>query len=286
MNVKEGGPDRFRVSLVQTEVGPDKRANVNRACDSIFKAAEQKPHLIVLPENFSFMGDSRDILAQAETPEGPTLTRLREVARRTGTHLLAGTLKLRFPGHDRLLNTSCLIDPDGTIAATYHKVHVFDARVGGVTYDGSAVEEPGDELEVAEILGVPVGLSVCYDLRFPELFRILALRGSRVVLVPALFTLPTGKDHWEVLLRARAIENQVYIVAPAVCGRYPPNGEWAYGRSMVVDPWGVVIAQAQDHPTTLLVELDLPWIERVRDMLPSLKHRRPEAYRWPEPARA
>lgn len=273
---------KFRVSLLQTEIVPEKKTNVSRALSMIEEAAELDPHLIALPENFSFYGTRQEILEQAEEVGGPTLTRLREAAQRHETHILAGTLKLRFPERNRLLNTSCLIDPEGKIIAMYNKVHTFNAEVGGVRHTGSEVEEAGSELVVAEVAGVPVGLSVCYDLRFPELYRILALRGARVMLVPAFFMLHTGKDHWEALLRARAIENQVYVVAPAVMGRFPPNGDWLYGRSMVVDPWGVVISQAQDAPGVLTVDLDMNRIDEVREKVPALRQRRPDAYRWPE----
>lgn len=274
--------DKFRVALIQTEIAPDKQVNVDMAVALVEQAAQSAPHLIALPENFSFLGTPEQISAQAETVDGPTVTKLRDLARRHRVHILAGTLKLRFPGHERLLNTSCLIDDHGEISAMYHKVHTFNASVGGVRYAGSDVEEPGDEIVVTQVLGVPVGLSVCYDVRFPELFRILALQGAKIVLVPSVFTLHTGKDHWEVLLRARAIENQVYVVAPAVCGQHPPRGDWAYGRSLVVDPWGLVIEQGQDFPQVLLAELDLSWLSKVRERVPSLEHRRPLAYRWPE----
>lgn len=278
----DAGLERFRVALIQTELGPDKRENVDRALALVDQAARRSPQLIVLPENFSFFGTPEQIAAQAEPLEGPTLTRVRESARRHAVHIVAGTVKLRVPGRERLLNSSCLIDPQGEFAAVYHKLHIFNADVGGASYRGSAVEEPGDELFVVDVAGVAVGLSVCYDLRFPELYRILTLRGARVICVPSLFTLHTGRDHWDVLLRARAIENQVFMLAPDICGPYPPRQDWAYGRSLVVDPWGLVIAQLHDVPGVLEAELDLDWQAEVRRRLPALAHRRPQAYRWPE----
>lgn len=154
--------------------------------------------------------------------------------------------------------------------------------MGGRTYSGRKLEEAGDEIVVTSIKGIPVGLSVCFDLRFPEMFRILALKGAKVILVPAIFMLHTGKDHWEVLLRARAIENQVYIVAPATYGTFPPHNEWSYGRSMVVDPWGVVVAQASDKTGVITVDLDLDWLEDVRKRVPTLSQRRPDVYDWEE----
>ena len=190
-----------------------------------------------------------------------------------------------MPGADRLFNTSCLIDPDGDLVATYRKLHMFDVDVGGVSYRESEREQPGDELVVAEVGGVEVGLSVCYDLRFPELYRILAVRGARVLTVPSAFTRPTGRDHWHVLLRARAIENQAFVLAPNQFGEAPPH-YGSYGRSAIVDPWGIVLAQAADGEGFVAADLDLERQREIRASLPSLANRRPDAYRWPEPAEA
>ena len=162
---------------------------------------------------------------------------------------------------------------------------MFDVDVGGVAYRESEHEEPGEEIVTAELggalEGVTLGMSVCYDLRFPELYRILAVRGARVITVPSAFTLETGKDHWEVLLRARAIENQAFVVAPNQIGDAPPHYR-SYGRSAILDPWGVVLAQAPDEPCFIAADLDLELQDRVRSTLPSLANRRPAAYRWPE----
>ncbi len=200
-------------------------------------------------------------------------------------HLLAGSLTERRADADRFSNTSCLLGPDGETLATYRKVHMFDVDVGGVSYRESDLEEPGTELVVAEAAGVEVGLSVCYDLRFPELYRILAVRGARLLTVPAAFTMATGRDHWEVLLRARAIENQAFVLAPNQFGTAPPHYS-SYGRSSIVDPWGVVLAQAPDGEGFVAAELDLARLDEVRSSLPSLANRRPDAYRWPEHAEA
>src|SRR5262249_47504562 len=169
---------------------------------------------------------------------------------------------------------------DGEIVATYRKIHLFDVEVGGVVYRESESEEPGDEAVVAEVEDWHLGLSVCYDVRFPELYRILALEGAQLVTVPAHFTTPTGKDHWHVLLRARAIENQYYVAAPAQVGETLP-GKPAYGRSLIVDPWGIVLAQAPDEETVISAVLDRARLRDVRDKLPSLKNRQADAYRWP-----
>ncbi|MGH2922470.1 MAG: nitrilase-related carbon-nitrogen hydrolase, partial [Solirubrobacterales bacterium] len=175
---------------------------------------------------------------------------------------------------------SVLIDRDGRIAAAYRKIHMFDVDVEDVSYRESEAEQPGDEIDVAAAGGVPIGLSVCYDLRFPELFRILSLRGALLVTVPSAFTERTGRDHWEVLVRARAIENQVFVAAAGQIGEAPPHYR-SFGRSMIVDPWGVVLAQAPDTECFVAADLDLSFQDQVRRGLPSLHNRRPGAYRWP-----
>jgi predicted amidohydrolase len=163
---------------------------------------------------------------------------------------------------------------------------MFDVVLDGVaTYQESATVAPGDELTVIDVDGVAVGLAICYDLRFPELFRILTLRGAEVIVLPAAFTMTTGKDHWEILIRARAIENGVYMVAPAQVGEHPP-GHWCYGRSLIVDPWGTILATAPDAETTVVADLDRASLRRVRRQIPSLANRRPETYRWPAEAGA
>jgi predicted amidohydrolase len=186
-------------------------------------------------------------------------------------------------GAERLFNTSALIDPSGELAAVYRKIHMFDVEVGGVTYRESEHEQPGEEIVTASAAGIEVGLSVCYDLRFPELYRILAVRGARLITVPSAFTLATGRDHWEVLVRARAIENQAFLIAPDQVGEAPPHYS-SYGRSMIVDPWGLVLAQAADRECFVAADLDLERQEQIRRSLPSLANRRPLAYEWPQEA--
>ena len=176
--------------------------------------------------------------------------------------------------------------PDGEEKAVYRKVHMFDVEVGGRTYRESENEAPGEELVVSETAGgVELGLSICYDLRFPELYRILAVRGARVLVVPAAFTLATTREHWEVLLRARAIEDQAFVVAANQVGEHA-KGYRSGGRSMIVDPWGVVLAQAPDTETYVLAELDLERQAEIRRTMPSLANRRPSAYRWPSEVHA
>ncbi len=187
-------------------------------------------------------------------------------------------------GRERGANTSVHVAPDGAIAAVYRKVHMFDVEVEGTVYRESDTEEAGEEIVLSALAsGVPVGLAVCYDLRFPELFRILAVRGALVVTLPSAFTLATTRDHWEPLLRARAIENQCFLVAANQIG---PDGAGrrAGGRSMIVDPWGIVLATAADAPGHVVADLDLDRQAEVRATLPALAHRRPAAYRWPQEA--
>lgn len=274
--------DKLRVSLVQMRVTNQVEENVNKAIELIREAAKGKPDVVVLPENFHIMGRKREFFDAAETIDGPTLTTLKNLAKELGLYIVAGTMYLRQGGQEKLKNTCCVINPEGEIQDTYEKVHTFSAQIGDVAIDGSKVEEAGNKLVVTNINGIPVGLSVCFDIRYPEMFRILALKGAKVILTPAIFLLHTGKDHWEVLLRARAIENQVYMVAPATYGKFPPHNEWSYGRSMVVDPWGVVIAQASDQTCVITSDLDLAYVESVRKRVPTLSQRRPDVYDWLE----
>ena len=193
----------------------------------------------------------------------------------------AGSVAERREGHERVANTSVHAGPDGELKAVYRKIHLFDVDVGDVAYRESAIEQAGGEIALGDADGVEVGLTICYDLRFPELYRILALRGARVITIPSDFTERTGRDHWEVLIRARAIEDQVFIVAAGQIGPAPPHYR-SYGRSMIVDPWGVVLAQAADREGFVAADLDFTIQDDVRSSLPSLRHRRPETYRWPE----
>jgi deaminated glutathione amidase len=273
---------KLKVSMVQMQVTNDVEVNVNKAIALIKEAAMSNPDVVVLPENFHLMGTKKEFFEKAESIDGHTITALRKLARELGIYIVAGTMKLRVHNEEKLRNSCCVINPEGEIQDIYDKIHTFNAQVGGRTYSGSQVEEAGDRIIVTNIKGVPVGLSVCFDIRYPEMFRILALKGAKVILVPAIFMLHTGKDHWEVLLRARAIENQVYMVAPATYGKFPPHEEWSYGRSMAIDPWGLMIAQSSDKDGVITVDLDLDLVEDVRKRVPTLSQRRPDVYNWTE----
>jgi len=271
----------MRAAAVQLNSTDDKQRNLESAERLVRAAAADGAELIALPEKWNLLAGGEALRAGAEELDGPTIAAARAWAGELGVHLVAGSFAERVPEREKLFNTSVLIGPEGEIEAVYRKIHMFDVDVGGVAYRESEDEDPGTEIVVADAGNVRVGLTVCYDLRFPELYRILAVRGARVIVVPAAFTLHTGKDHWEPLLRARAIENQAFLVAPNQVGEAPPHYN-SYGRSMIVDPWGVVLATAHDLECFIAAELDFALQDRIRESLPSLANRRPESYRWPE----
>ena len=274
----------MRVAAVQLNATPELERNLERADRFTRAAAADGAELVVLPEKWSALGRGEALVAGAQPLDGPAITWARGAARELGIELVAGSISERVADHERLRNTSVHIGPDGEIRATYRKVHMFDVVVEGTVYRESEHEEPGTELVVSTTSdGVELGLSICYDLRFPELYRILAVRGARIFTVPAAFTVPTTRDHWEVLLRARAIENQCFVVAANQYGALPA-GFSAYGRSMIVDPWGVVLAQAPDAETVVVADLDLAAQDRVRARFPALHHRRDAAIYGPAQA--
>jgi predicted amidohydrolase len=271
----------MRAAAVQLNSTDDKERNLETAERLVRDAGRDGAELIALPEKWNLLGPGEALRAGAEDLDGPTLSAVRSWARELGVHVVAGSISERVAERDKLSNTSVLVGPDGEVGAAYRKIHMFDVDVGGVAYRESEHEEPGTEIVVSNVADVPVGLTVCYDLRFPELYRILAVRGARVITVPAAFTLHTGKDHWEPLLRARAIENQAFVLAPNQIGEAPPHYN-SYGRSMIVDPWGVPLATAPDEECFVAADLDFALQDRIRESLPSLANRRPESYRWPE----
>jgi predicted amidohydrolase len=270
-----------KVAAVQLNSSADQVANMAHADRLTRAAAADGAELIVLPEKWTAMGSEEDLRDGAETLDGAAIGWARAIARELGVDLVAGSILERVAGQPKLANTSVHVDPHGEVIATYRKIHMFDVEVGGRTYRESALEEPGEEIVLSHTAdGVELGLSICYDLRFPELYRILAVRGARILTVPAAFTLATTRDHWETLVRARAIENQAFVIAANQVGEHPA-AQHSGGRSMIVDPWGVVLAQAPDSESYILAELDLDSQLAIRTRLPSLANRRPEAYRWP-----
>ena len=272
----------MRTAAVQLNSTDDKERNMATADRLVRDAAADGADLIVLPEKFNVLGEHDDYVRGAETLDGPTITWARATARELGVDLVAGSIVERREGREKLGNTSVHVGPDGEVRAVYRKIHMFDVVVGGIEYRESASEEPGDDIVLSEATdGIPLGLTVCYDLRFPELFRILAIRGARVITLPAAFTKVTGQAHWEILIRARAIENQAFVVAADQIGTHPPDKE-SFGGSMIVDPWGEVLARAPDDECFIAANLDFARQDEVRDKLPSLANRVASAYRWPD----
>jgi len=271
----------MRAAAVQLTSTPDRERNLATADRLTREAAGRGAELVVLPEKWSVLGAPEHIVEGAEPFDGPALQWAGAIARELRIDLVAGSIAERVENAERGANTSVHFGPDGEAHAVYRKIHMFDVDVGGRSYRESENEAPGDEVVVTEAAnGVELGMSICYDLRFPELYRILAVRGARILLVPAAFTLATTREHWEVLLRARAIEDQAFVIAANQIGEHAP-GYRSGGRSMIVDPWGVVIAQAPDAETIVIVDLDLDRQAEIRRTLPSLANRRPSAYRWP-----
>ena len=268
----------MRAAAIQLTATPDTAANLAAADRLVRQAAADGATLILLPEKWNVLGHGTDLLAGAEALDGPAVTWARHTARELGVDLVAGSISERAGGDPPLRNTSLHIGPDGEIRATYRKIHLFDVEVDGTVYRESEHELPGAEPVLSTAAdGTRLGLSICYDLRFPELFRILAVEGARVLLVPAAFTLATTRDHWQVLLRARAIENQCFVVAANQIGEHAP-GLRSGGRSMIVDPWGVVLAQAPDAQTVISADIDIARQDDIRRRLPALAGRRPHAY--------
>ncbi len=267
---------------MQLNATGDKQRNTELAERLVREAAGAGAELVVLPEKWNLLAGPDAMREGAETLDGPTLSAASSWARRLGIHLLAGSIVELREGHELRANTSVLLDPGGRAVAVYRKIHMFDVDVGGVSYRESESEAPGEEIVTAELGDQRViGLSVCYDLRFPELYRILATRGATVLAVPSAFTAETGRDHWEVLLRARAIENQAFVVAPNQWGPAPPHYR-SHGRSAIVDPWGIVLATAPDGDGYALARLDFDSLAEIRERVPSLANRRPQAYAWPQ----
>jgi deaminated glutathione amidase len=270
----------MRAAAVQLNARADKAANLEKADRLVRRAAADGASLVVLPEKWTAIGTGDDLRAAAEgIGAGEATSWAAQTAQALGIDLVAGSISERVEGEDKLRNTSLHYGPDGELKALYRKVHMFDVEVGGVEYRESDNEDPGDEAVLtATADGVEIGLSVCYDLRFPELFRVLAVEGARILTVPAAFTLTTTRDHWEPLVRARAIENQAFVIAANQIGEHPPSHR-SGGRSMIVDPWGIVLAVAPDTEAVITADLDLEAQAGIRRRLPSLANRRPAAYR-------
>lgn len=268
------------VAAVQLTSKANKKKNLAIATALMTRAVRQGAELIALPEYFSFIGSKSETLKEAERPgEGLAYETVRDFAKHNGVYVLAGSIPtLAEKKTDRLLNRSIFFGPDGKEIASYDKIHLFDTEITeSRAYRESETFKPGSSLAIADTPFGKVGFSVCYDLRFPELYRTLALRGARVIFVPAAFTLYTGKDHWLPLLKARAIENQVFIIAPAQIGNHSEK-KASFGKSCVIDPWGNIIALAPDCETVVVADIDFKFLQKVRKELPVLKHYRKDLF--------
>jgi predicted amidohydrolase len=263
------------VAAIQLTSTPDIEANLVRVRGLIAEAARREARLVALPEHFACYGPEVAVAAAAQPLDGPLVTEFREMAGKLGISLLLGSFPEQAGVGERPYNTSVLIGPQGQILARYRKLHLFDVELPGApAYRESDFTQPGREVVTAALPGTPwiAGLSVCYDLRFPELFRTQVSRGANLIFLPAAFTLNTGRDHWEALLKARAIENLSYVLAPAQFGQHAP-GRRTFGRSMIIDPWGLTLAQAPDGEGVIYARLDFERLERLRRELPCLEHR-------------
>ncbi len=266
---------RLRVGVVQMSSNDDLDGNLERARGLIAHAAGMGAELIALPENFAYLRREGLGFPCAQGIDGEIVGFLRDQAREHGTWILGGSFPEAIPDQNRVFNTSVLISSQGECVARYRKIHLFDVELGerGGSFRESDGIAPGEDIVVADTDFGPLGMSICYDVRFPELYRKLVERGALIVGVPAAFAPETGKDHWKVLLQARAIENQVYVIAPAQCGRHSADRS-SYGRSLIIDPWGLLLAQADDRPGVIVAECDFSHLERIRGSIPCLSHRR------------
>jgi predicted amidohydrolase len=264
--------DRAIAAALQMTSTAEVERNLATAEALVERAASRGATFVGLPENFAFLRSEGQPVPEAQALDGPWVARMATLARRLKVTLLLGSLPERVEGDKRVRNTSVLLGPDGATLAVYSKIHLFDIDLPGMEHlKESKAVAPGDKLVVAQTPLGPVGLTICYDLRFPELYRELGRRGARVLCVPSAFTERTGKAHWETLLRARAIENLAYVFAPAQVGHHG-GGRASHGQAMIVDPWGSVVAQVADGEGMALAELDFARLERLRRELPALSH--------------
>lgn len=268
----------FRVAAVQLRSGPNRSENLSKIEDLILRSADGGASLVSLPEFAPCLAPLRERPEYAEKIPGPSTDFLSDLARKFGLYIHCGSVIERSVYPAKVYNTSVFINPKGEIIAIYRKIHLFDVELEGGKNEESRVTIAGNEPVVVTTELATFGFTICYDLRFPELFRSITLLGAQIIFVPAAFLLATGKDHWEPLLRSRAIENQVYIIAAAQVGT-PFPGLTHYGNSMIIDPWGTVLARAPEEETVIFASVDLQRIERVRREVPCLANRRPEAYK-------
>jgi predicted amidohydrolase len=265
---------KFLAAAIQMLASSDREANLNEAEAKVRQAAARGARVVALPEVFNWRGEKDEERKHAEPISGPTANLMAGLSRELGIYLVAGSFLEKIPASRKAYNTSLFFDPRGDLLGRYRKIHLFDVDLeGGVSTRESDTRDPGEEIVVAQTEFCLMGLTICYDLRFPELYRALAAKGAQVIFVPSAFTALTGEAHWEPLLRARAIENQAYIIAPNQIGKNPKSFA-TYGNSMIVDPWGRVLARASDCPGVIFAEVDLTYLAKVRAELPALSHRK------------
>jgi deaminated glutathione amidase len=269
----------MRVSVIQFNSSHEREANLKSALRLIDKAAAEGAKFVILPECATFLGAYEKYSENSELIDGSTFTALAGKARQHKITIHSGSLIERSSRSDRFYNTSLLINPRGELVASYRKVHLFDVDVPGkVTESESSVVLPGDHLVVVKLPEFVLGMSICFDLRFPELYRALALAGAEVLVIPSAFARGTGEAHWHILVRARAIENHAYVLAS---GQYGPDadGHFCYGHSLIVDPWGGILAEAPaEEEAVLVADIDLEQVHKRREQIPVLQGRKPEAY--------
>lgn len=275
---------RLTVACVQMNSRDDRAENVAVATRLVEEAAERGARLIVLPETWNYRGTLRGVLSAGESLDGPSTTAMRALSARLGVHVLAGSFYETTQHEGRLYNTSVLIGTSGEVLAVYRKLHLFDAVSGTVTYRESDALEAGDQVVCASVEGVRVGMTICYDVRFPELYLRLAQIGAQVIVAPAAFTAYTGQAHWHLLVRARAVDSGCFLVAPDQVGFHTPENE-CFGHSLIIDPWGRCLAEVTTGVGTCVADLDLGEVVRVRDALPTAAHRRPDVYQLRDPAK-
>ena len=271
---------KFLMAVIQIDSQADKQANLDKVGKFIDEAAARGAQFVSMPENVHFCGSKEGTFASAEPVPGPMSEFFAAKAKQHKIWLHCGSIGEVIPGETKLYNTTLLYDPNGELAGKYEKIHMYDVEIkNGPSTRESDTKKSGNKVVVCDTEFCKVGLSICYDMRFPEIYRIMALKGAKVLFVPANYTMFTGKDHWECILKTRAIENQCYVVAPGQFGKKPAFQ--AYGRSMIINPWGVTIACAEDREQVIYAEIDTDYVDQVREQLPSLKNRHPEAYVWP-----
>lgn len=267
----------YKIAVAQMDSQNDKGENMRTACRLIDEAVSQGAKLVSFPEVMNLSGENVGEGGGHEPIPGYTTQLLMEKAKEHGIYIHSGSFMEKIPEEERAYNASVLIDPEGQIIAHYRKLHTFDVTLpDGTVCDESARVRPGDRIVTVDTALGKMGLSVCYDIRFPELYRLMALEGAQILFAPASFTMPTGKDHWETILRTRAIENGCYLVAADQIGQKVRFT--AYGNSMVVDPWGTVIARSSDKVGLIYADIDLDYLDAVRAKIPSLINRRADMY--------